>query len=359
MLGHELRNPLSPIITATQLMRMRGKDGHELDVIERQLAHLVRLVDDLLDISRITRGKIELRKEHLELASAVLRGVEMASPLLEQRRQELELQVPAEGLAVEGDPDRLGQIVSNLLTNAAKYSEPGSKIHVSAARAGGIVRLRVVDSGIGIPAEMLDRIFDSFVQQPQALDRSKGGLGLGLAIVRSLVELHGGAVRAHSDGPGRGAEFVVELPVAPGVDASESLPPRRLPTPMNLPPISDETRKRILVVDDNQDAAASIAELLMELGHEVRVAYDGPGALRLASTFKPNVCLLDIGLPLMDGYEVAQRLRQSEDLPVGVRMIAITGYGQDADRRRSREAGFNAHVVKPIDLDDLTKVVAH
>lgn len=352
MLGHELRNPLSPILTAVQLMRMRGKDGPELEIIQRQLGHLVRLVDDLLDISRITRGNVELRKEPLELASIVSRGLEMASPLLEQRRQEVDVQVRSEGLWVEGDAARLAQVVSNLLTNAAKYSEPGSKILVLAERHGELVRLRVRDQGIGIADEMLGRIFDTFVQQPQSLDRSNGGLGLGLAIVRSLVKLHGGTVEARSQGPGQGSEFIVELPFA---SDARSLNAKRAAPPSA--PHPSRVVKRILVVDDNEDAAECLAQVLGQLGYDVQVAYDGPAALQVAQTFKPNVCLLDIGLPVMDGYELARRLREFKQLPEDLRIVAVTGYGRDADRRRSQEAGFNDHLVKPVSVDTLTNAV--
>lgn len=351
MLGHELRNPLSPILTAVQLMRMRGKEGPELEIIQRQLGHLVRLVDDLLDISRITRGNVELRKEPLELAAVVLRGLEMASPLLEQRRQEVDVQVPSDGLCVQGDAGRLAQVVSNLLTNAAKYSEPGTKILLRAERDGERVRLRVRDQGMGIPPELLSRIFETFVQQPQSLDRSNGGLGLGLALVRSLVTLHGGTVEACSEGLGRGSEFIVELPFVAnaGRDAKRSAASRG--------PQALRGLKRILVVDDNEDAAESLAQVLGQLGYDVQVAYDGPAALQVAQTFKPNVCLLDIGLPVMDGYELARRLREFKQLPDDLRIVAVTGYGRDADRRRSQEAGFNDHLVKPVSVDTLTNAV--
>ena len=358
MLGHELRNPLSPILTALQLMRIRGRAGNEVQIIERQVLRLARLVDDLLDVSRITRGKIELRTRRLELVSAVVMGVETARPLVEERRQQLDVQVPAEGLLVEGDADRLAQVISNLLTNAAKYSEPGTTIHVTAARAGKTVRLHVRDHGMGIAPEMLKQIFDIFVQQPQALDRSKGGLGLGLAIARSLIDLHGGTIKAHSEGLGHGSEFIVELPLVPGGEGLERVAARKLPEPAMAGRALRERPRRILVVDDNCDAAVSLAEVLVELGHQVEVAHDGRFALEVAHNFKPDVCLLDIGLPVMDGYELARRLRQSSRLPEDVRMIAVTGYGQDADRQRSQEAGFNAHVVKPVDLEVLTKVVS-
>ncbi len=356
MLGHELRNPLSPILNATQLMRLRGKDGPELDRIERQASHLIRLVDDLLDVSRITLGKIELRKQRLELRSVVFRGIEMASPLMENRQQALDVQVPAAGPWIEGDADRLAQVMSNLLTNAAKYSEPGSTIHVRAAQTGNVVRLHVVDEGIGVEPEMLGRIFDSFVQEPQALDRSKGGLGLGLTIVRSLVQLHGGTVEARSDGLGKGSEFIVELPLAPGAPDVEHAPSRELPATAS--PATAAKGTRILVVDDNQDAAESIADLLVELGHDVERAHNGPTAIEVARRFRPNVCLLDIGLPVMDGYELARQLRQAKELPGELRLIAVTGYGQEQDRRRSMDSGFDGHLVKPVNVDVLIDLVA-
>jgi len=358
MLGHELRNPLSPILTALQVMRMRGSTSREQALIERQVGHLVRLVDDLLDISRITRGKIELRRSRVEMAHVVLEGLEMASPLLEQRRQQVDLDVDPEGLEVEVDPDRLAQVTANLLTNASKYSEPGTTIHVVARRDAGCVRLEVRDEGIGIAPEMLGRVFDVFVQQPQSLDRSKGGLGLGLAIVRSLVELHGGEVSADSRGVGQGSTFVVALPLAAGAAAAlPALQPPRARVAVAAPP----TGKRILIVDDNEDAAESIADLLRDLGNEIETAYDGPAALRIAKVFRPEVCLVDIGLPAMDGYEVARQLRESQDLLLarGARLIAVTGYGQDADRERSRQAGFDLHLVKPVNLDVLSSAVVN
>jgi signal transduction histidine kinase len=358
MLGHELRNPLSPIVTAVQLLRMRGQQSRELAVIERQTNHLVRLVDDLLDISRITRGKIELRKQRLELASVVARGVEMASPLFEQRRQRLEVDVATEGLGVEGDQERLAQIVSNLLTNASKYSEPHTSIRIRASRKGSAIELCVKDEGIGIPAGMLDRVFDMFVQQPQASDRSKGGLGLGLAIVRSLVTLHGGHVRATSSGVGQGSEFIVELPAA---DRGARPAPPTQHAADNVPitsPSRGESR-RILVVDDNDDAVDTLAILLAQLGHEVATARDGPSAIETARRFRPEVCLLDIGLPVMDGYELAHHLRKLDISSRDLRLIAVTGYGTEADRRRSAEAGFSAHVVKPVNFDELVRIVTN
>jgi signal transduction histidine kinase len=363
MLGHEMRNPLAPILTSLQLMRMRGSASREQAIIERQVDHLVRLVDDLLDISRITRGKIDLKRERRELIEAVLGGVETASPLLEARQQQVDVQVAPEGLAVVGDLDRLSQVVSNLLSNAAKYSEPRTTIRVIADQIGPSVRLRVKDEGVGIAPDMLAHIFDPFVQQPQSLERSKGGLGLGLAIVRSLVEMHGGSVSAVSDGVGTGSEFIVELPLAPGaedgVGDSEGDGPAvpRATAPGRGVGRPTGRKTRILVVDDNIDAAESLADILRELGYEVATAHDGPSALHVAKTFRPNVCLLDIGLPVMDGYELAQHLRRSHDLPDGARIVAITGYGQETDRQRATAAGFNAHLVKPLNLDALTRTL--
>ncbi len=348
MLGHELRNPLAPIVTALQLARLRGQQSRELGVIERQVDHLIRLVDDLLDISRITRGTVELRRERLEIADAIAQGVEIASPLFEQRRQNLVLDLVREGCEVEGDRARLAQVVANLLTNAAKYSEVGGRIEVWARAEQGRIRIRVKDGGIGIEPEMLKRIFGSFVQRPQAKDRSQGGLGLGLAIVRSLVEMHGGTVDARSEGLGRGSEFEVDLPgatasaddgvVATSVDSDTT---SRVHV---MPPSA-----RVLVVDDNEDAALTLAEALSGLGHDVRVAHDGPSALEVAAVFLPQVGLLDIGLPVMDGYELAGRLRAAP-WAADLRLIAVTGYGQESDHARAREAGFVQQLVKPVSL---------
>jgi signal transduction histidine kinase len=357
MLGHELRNPLSPILTALHLNRMRGGQTREVAVIERQVGYLVRLVEDLLDVSRIAGGKVALRKRRFELAVVVARGLEMVSPLLDEKKQRLDLQVVFEGLLIDGDADRLSQVISNLLTNASKYSNPGTTIRVTAVAVGDRARLSVRDDGIGIPGDMLDLIFERFVQQPQPLDRSKGGLGLGLTIVRSLVQLHGGTVTASSGGVGKGSEFVVELPLANLDEALEveSASPAITQARARLFP----DRNRVLVVDDNRDAADSMADYLGELGYEVTVAYDGPSALTVAETFKPHTCLLDIGLPVMDGYELARLLRRLDGLSQGLRLIAVTGYGRDGDRRLSEEAGFDAHLVKPVQIDELAKIVTN
>jgi signal transduction histidine kinase len=344
ILGHELRNPLSPIVTALQLVRLRGAPGieRELTILDRQVMHLSRLVDDLLDVSRIAQGKIDLKREAVPLREVVARAIEMASPLLEQRRHHLGVDVP-EDLRLRADATRLAQVIANLVTNAAKYTPPEGRITVTAAREGGRVALRVRDDGIGIDPEMLPRVFDLFVQERQAIDRAQGGLGLGLSIVRSLVALHAGTVEARSEGPGKGSEFVVSLPVLEESAAAEE---RGRSSP--VPALSSAQAPRVLVVDDNEDAAETLALLLSADGYATRVAHDGPRALALVGDFVPDVAVLDIGLPVMDGYELARRLRAESG--VGrVRLIALTGYGQADDVRRAKEAGFDEHLVKPVD----------
>jgi signal transduction histidine kinase len=356
MLGHELRNPLAPILTALQLMRLRAGDVHEHErtVIERQTRHLVRLVDDLLDVSRIARGKIELRKERIELADGVAKAIEMASPLLEERSHRLMVNVPR-GLVLDADPARLAQIVANLVTNAAKYTESGGRISVEAEADadGNMVELRVGDTGIGIEPDMLARIFEMFTQEPQSLDRASGGLGLGLTIVRNLVDLHGGTVEARSEGRGRGSTFIVRLPAAPSAEA----PALEGVLPATSFATTSPESTTVLVVDDNPDAAGMLASFVRMLGYRVESALDGPTALRVADRVSPSIALLDLGLPVMDGFEVARRLRGSPGHR-GIRLIAITGYGQEADRERSRDAGFDAHLVKPVDLDQLGALIA-
>jgi signal transduction histidine kinase len=352
MLGHELRNPLSPILTALQLMRLKNQSSREQDVIERQVQSLMRLVDDLLDVSRITRGKVDLRKERVELAEVAARAIEMSSPVLEKKQQVLKVNIPPRGLAVDADPARLAQVLANLLTNAAKYSDAETTITFAADRRDSRICVRVRDQGIGIGPEMLTKVFDLFVQQRQSIDRSQGGLGLGLAIVRSLVALHGGTVRAFSEGEGRGSEFVVELPPASG--AVEQHPRAAGVVPGLLR--REGFPERVLVVDDNDDATMLISEALDSLGYVVRTAPDGPTALRVAGEFDPDVALLDIGLPVMDGYELAQRLRETSRTR-RLHLIAITGYGQGEDRVRSKAVGFDAHLVKPVALDQLQQLL--
>ncbi|MBN1239198.1 MAG: response regulator [Gammaproteobacteria bacterium] len=356
MLGHELRNPLAPILTTLQLMRLRGSGELEKEraTIERQADQLVRLIDDLLDISRIRRGKIDLKRQKIEPADVVAKAIEIVAPLVERRSHHLTVNVPRTGLMVEGDMARLVQVVTNLLTNAAKYTESGGSIGVVGERIGDEVVLRVSDSGIGIEPKFLPNVFDMFTQGRQSIDRLNGGLGLGLAIVRSLVTAHGGRVGVHSEGKGRGSEFTVRLPASDAesvaAECADGLAPERAPT------ASATRQQRILVVDDNEDAAESLAQYMQAMGHHARVARDGPAALRIAAELEPDVALIDIGLPIMDGYELA-RLLQEEPRAAGVRLIAVTGYGQPSDRRRTREAGFVAHMVKPVDLRRLLELL--
>jgi len=353
LLSHELRNPLTPILTAAQLMELRGHVSarRELEVIIRQARHLVRLVDDLLDVSRVARGKVTLTRRPLELASVVAKVVEATAPLLEERRHTLVLSVPATGLSVDADEVRLTQVVSNLLTNAARYTPSGGHVEVTARRDGDEVVLRVRDSGMGIGPALLPKLFEMFVQGAQGRDRAAGGLGLGLALVRSLTTLHGGTVSAHSDGPGRGSEFVVRLPASTCVSSADSV------RPSEQRALDARGRgRRVLVVDDNRDAAQMVADLLASAGHEVQTANDPSEALSLAETFRPQVAILDIGLPVMDGYTLGRELRAR--LPHSPpTLVALTGYGQGEDKRRSKEERFAFHLVKPIDAKVLLNLL--
>ena len=348
MLGHELRNPLAPILTAVQLLRLRGTDGdREKQIIERQVRHMVRLVDDLLDISRITRGKVELRAESLQIADVIAKAVEIAQPLIDQNSHHLTVSVDPPTARVVGDAVRLAQIFANLLTNAAKYSHPGARISVVASCVNQVLQVSIRDTGIGISAELLPKVFDLFVQGERGLDRAQGGLGIGLALVRSLVEGHGGTVTVHSDGPGQGSEFIVRLPAAQAPEPSVALLPIKV----------EHSVSRLLVVDDNVDAAELLAEMLQSWGHQVAIAHDGPQALLIAAGFQPSTALVDIGLPLMDGYELAQRLRLVPGL-ARLRLVALSGYGQGSDKARSSAAGFDVHLVKPADMDSILAAVA-
>jgi signal transduction histidine kinase len=356
MLSHELRNPLTPIGNALHLMRLRGVNDPLMqqarDIIERQVRHMARLIDDLLDVTRAAQGKIQLRLERVDLAGAVGRAVETVRPLIEKKNHRLTMALPPEPLVLQVDPVRLEQILVNLLTNAAKYTDPEGRIELTAAREDQAAVIRVRDSGAGITPEMRARIFDLFAQAEQTLDRSQGGLGIGLTLVRHLVGLHGGSIQVASEGPGRGSEFCLRLPALASENASHpGTDTARAPSPG---PVSSV--RRVLVVDDNRDGAESLAMLLRLWGHEVRVAYDGPSALRLAEAERPEVVLLDIGLPGMDGYQVARRLRERSG---GARqlLVALTGYGQGEDRRRSQQAGFDHHLVKPLDPDELQRLL--
>jgi len=355
MLGHELRNPLSPIVTALQLMRMRGDGAHgrEGEIIQRQVDHLVRLVDDLLDVSRVTRGKIELKVERVELARVVDKAVEMASLLIEQRRHRLEVELEP-GLAWEGDPVRLAQVVSNLLTNAARYTEPGGRLWLRVLRVlrDGLeaVEISVRDTGIGLAPEVREQVFELFFQGKRSIDRAEGGLGIGLALVKNIVELHGGSVHAHSEGRGLGSEFVVRLPLSSVAQAPA--PSEAAPAPM-----PGVVSQRVLLVDDNADGADTLGRLLRAHGHAVEVYHDPVGALAALERFRPTVALLDIGLPVLDGYQLAARIRA---LPggEGCRLVALSGYGLAADHARSEAAGFERHLVKPVNPDEVARVVA-
>ena len=347
MLGHELRNPLAPILTALQLMKLRRPELFEKEraVVERQVRHMVTLVDDLLDVSRIARGRVEFAQEDVDLAEVVHRSLELSLPLIEERRHDVTISV-APGLRVLGDPVRLSQVVTNLLTNAAKYTNRGGHIAVTAALEAGEITLSVRDDGVGIDADLLPHVFSLFVQGQQSIDRSRGGLGLGLAIVKSVVELHAGRVSATSEGPGRGSEFRVSLPEL------TTTPTARIKS-VRVPPPGTPTRAaKVLVVDDNSDARSLLIEGLQLLGHQTHAAPDAPSALALAEVVKPEIALLDIGLPVMDGYELARQLRTLPGLE-GIKLVAVTGYGQPADKQRAAAAGFDEHLVKPISLEQV------
>ncbi|MDB4979898.1 MAG: hypothetical protein JWM82_650 [Myxococcales bacterium] len=351
MLGHELRNPLAPIATALDLMELKGAAllQNERGVIRRQVEHLSRLVDDLLDVSRITRGKIKLARRVVEVGDVLKKAIETASPLLEKRMLRLGTDVPATGLPVDADPTRLAQVFQNLLTNAAKYSQAGTEIEVSARRDNDSICVSVRDHGMGIPADLMPELFGMFVQGRRGSDRSDGGLGIGLTIAKSLCDLHGGTIEATSAGTGHGSTFTVKLPVAKGSIGLSPAPPR-VAMPRPSPGV------RVLIVDDNVDAALTLQEVLVELGYESVVAHDGLAALDLASSFNPHVAVLDIGLPVMDGYELARKLRERFGAQTP-RLIAVTGYGQDSDRARAHAAGFDHHLVKPIDFDSLAPLL--
>ena len=347
-LAHELRNPLAPLSAALEIMRTAGDAAPTppalRDMMERQLTHLVRMVDDLLEVSRITRGKIELRRERVNLATAVDHALETSQPLIEGGNHRLIVSLPSEPLFVEADPVRLTQVIANLLNNAAKYMDQGGSIHVTAERSGDEAMLSVRDEGIGIAAENLPRVFELFGQIDRSLKRAQSGLGIGLALVRRLVEMHGGRVDAHSEGLGQGSEFVVHLPLA--APMPNLAPPLAASSPGIPSPL------RVVVVDDNRDAADTLAMLMTGLGSTVRVVYEGAAALEILPAFKPDMVLLDLGMPGMDGYEVARRIRQ---LPSAARilLVAITGWGEEKDQQRTREAGFDHHLTKPVRLDAL------
>jgi|HubBroStandDraft_5_1064220.scaffolds.fasta_scaffold07488_3 PAS domain S-box-containing protein len=353
MLSHELRNPLAPLKTSVDIMRLREMSDPVLirarDVIDRQVQHLTHIIDELLDVSRITSGRIRLTSETLDLQGVVLRAVEAARPLFDSKGHTLEIEAPASHVWVRGDLTRLTQVFVNLLNNAAKYTPDRGRIEVSIRSTDKSAAVHIRDNGIGIAAELLPRMFDLFTQGDRPLDRTDGGLGVGLALVHRLVSLHGGVVKAFSEGIGRGSELVVTLPQ---YCQEISMPVASDPPP----PEPQQKRRRLMVIDDNKDAAESMSMLFELWGHEVICAYDGRGALETAAKYRPDAVFLDIGLPGMDGYEIAERLRE---LPESARtvLVAITGYGQDEDRRRSREAGIDHHLVKPVSPETLHKLL--
>jgi len=351
-LAHELRNPLAPIRNSVSLLRLSNgaAPSPELwEMMDRQVSHMVRLVDDLMEVSRITRGKIDLRKARIDLAVVLATAIETSRPLIDAAKHELSLELPKEPLLLEADAVRLAQVFSNLLNNAAKYTDAGGRIRVAAHRDDGHAVVSVADNGVGMSAEVLASVFDMFVQAPLPDRRNDSGLGIGLTIARSLVEMHGGTVSAHSDGPGKGSELAVRLPLAgAGVAEVAARPAAPAPAPAGLP--------RVLVVDDNVDAADSLGALLQMLGAEVLVVHDGKAALDSLDSYRPAVIFLDIGMPSMDGYEVARRMRGRAEAR-DAKLIALTGWGQERDRLNSREAGFDHHLIKPADLGALRAVL--
>ncbi len=351
MLGHELRNPLAPIVTALELIKLQRDEGltREYEIIERQVRHMMQLLEDLLDVSRVARGKVEIRREPLDMRTVVTKAIEISSPLLEHRRHTLAVELD-EALPVTGDEARLTQIISNLLTNAAKYTEPEGEIRVRGVVEGKAVVVSVQDTGTGIAPDFLPHVFDLFAQAYQTPERSAGGLGLGLTLVRQLTGLHGGAVSAASLGEGHGSTFTVELPKAEAAQVAAKA--RSNP---DLAIAEHRRGRRVLLVDDNDDAREMLEMMLSSLGFTVETAADGPAALAVVERFHPEVAVLDIGLPVMDGFELGAQLRARLSPPP--RLIALTGYGQKSDRERSAEAGFALHLVKPVDVKRLLAAI--
>jgi PAS domain S-box-containing protein len=355
MLAHELRNPLAPMRNALHLLKMPDADApvaqHARAIMDRQLSHLVRLVDDLLDVSRIVRGKVELQCELIDLRAVVQRAVETAQPALDAHGHHLQVDLPDEPVWVHADVVRLAQAIGNLLTNAAKYTDSAGRVSLCAGVEADQAVVTVSDTGVGIAPEMLPRVFDLFVQGDRTLERSKGGLGVGLTVVERLVDLHNGRVSAYSAGPGHGSEFTVRLPLAQAPWRHEARRRSEQPAP------ASQERRRVLVVDDNIDACESMALILELGGYDARCVHDGPSVLQEALEWRPDAIVLDIGLPGMSGYEVARQLRAHEELR-GVMLLAMTGYGQQADRKRAHDAGFDRHLTKPVDPELLQDMLA-
>ncbi len=353
VLAHELRNPLAPIRNSLHVMRLAaGEDPVAVGVgemMDRQVGHMVRLVDDLLEVSRITRGKIELRRERVDVATVVRSAVEASLPHITAAGHRFHVTTPDEPVEIDADPVRLAQILANLLNNAAKYTPEAGEIWLTVSRERDRLDISVRDTGVGIPPDMLGSVFELFTQIGGTTDRSKGGLGIGLTLVKSLVSLHGGSIEARSDGLGRGSEFIVRLPIGSGPGTLPAVTPKPAPT-------ASLAARRVLVVDDNRDSAESLGILLQRKGAEVRVEYSGQDALAALDDFRPEVVLLDIGMPDMDGHEVAERIRQRREYD-HILLIALTGWGQRSDRERSKAVGFDQHLIKPVDLDALRRLL--
>jgi PAS domain S-box-containing protein len=358
ILAHELRNPLNPIRSAANVLRMQESSNAELawsrDVIDRQVDHLTRLVDDLLDVNRITSGKLDLRRERVALSDIVQSAVEASRPLIEDCGHELEVSIPEDAVYLNADLVRLSQVVINLLNNAAKFTaRKDGRIRLTAELKPDGVTLSVADNGSGIPEEKLRYLFDMFYQVRDDMENSGSGLGIGLTLVRHLVEMHGGRVEAKSDGINRGSEFIVYLPISAAAAESIAEP---MAGPSAQPALRTENRRRVLVVDDNRDSAESLAVLLQLNGHEARAVYDGPNAVKTGAAFRPEIVVLDLGMPKMSGYEAARAIR-GQEWGKGIYLIALTGWGQESDRRRTQAAGFDAHLTKPLNYEALTKIL--
>jgi PAS domain S-box-containing protein len=362
MLAHELRNPLAPIRNALQVLNVvdskEPTSRRAREIIERQVEHLVRLVDDLLDVSRITRGVIQLQKERTDLAVIIARAVESSRALIDSRKHILTVTLPENNLPIQSDPVRLAQVILNLLNNAAKYTPEGGRIELSVTvegeqETGRKAVVRVKDTGVGIAHDMIHKVFDLFTQVEHTLDRSEGGLGIGLTLVRRLVEMHGGTVACSSNGPGQGSEFVLRLPLAQG-DRTGAESEKWESGVLH---VASSAGLRILVVDDNRDSTESLATLLRLFGNDVRTAYEGRHALVVAGAYRPDLVLLDIGLPGLNGYEVAKQLRSMPGLKGSV-LVALTGFGTDEDRAKAQQAGFDHHLVKPVDYESLHRLLA-
>jgi signal transduction histidine kinase/CheY-like chemotaxis protein len=353
-LAHELRNPLAPIRNALHIMQLAGDDTATIEqartMMERQLRQMVRLIDDLLDVSRITRGKLDLRKERVELSAVIGNAVDTTRPLIEAAGHSLTVSLPPHPVYLDADPMRLAQVFSNLLNNAAKYTDRGGRLWLTAAHDASDIVIHVRDTGIGIPSEALSTVFDMFAQVDRSLEKSQGGLGIGLTLVKRLVELHGGTVEARSEGPGKGSEFITRLPIVPA---------RKTPRKLQSDGVRSQPHMscRILIADDNRDAAESMSMLLRMMGNEVRTVHDGFQAMEEASAFRPDVMLLDIGMPRMNGYDVARAIR-AQRWGAGMLLVALTGWGQDDDKRRADEAGFDQHFTKPVNPAALERLIS-